>query len=220
MPRLTLVVEYDDAAPIEVGYGTEVVVRTPKRSAEGALRIIEGTGKLVSVEFGDALHDADDDESTGVGVRRVAADGNVTEMDFDAPERVVALFVHSFSKLFEQHPTAENYVQLEVRRAGEDAGYIVTVQRSDRKSPHELRVAAEAQRDEAEILLREMVAQHCADDGTIHGSPYTLQAFCLSTNADALQYLVGRGQAVEVYDGLGRQYYARWPEPVADDAKE
>lgn len=79
-------------------------------------------------------------------------DGNGFDIDLLVPHEISAVLVHSFRAVLDEHgDAAPNYVEMAVDYEGDR--YAVIVLRPGRKTPHQLRAEAEAERD----ALREQV---------------------------------------------------------------
>lgn len=83
-------------------------------------------------------------------------DGNVKMTLEDAQERV--LFLSQMLRLWFEGVGGINYVETQIITKGGEAEYILTLQKNHKPTPHEFRLTAERERDEAYALLRTLGA--------------------------------------------------------------
>lgn len=94
-----------------------------------------------------------------VAFRRVLVENGAVDVDLDVDPNVIATLYASLAKLLHDAP---NYVEarVSIKPARERVPYVVTVQREDRPTPHELREQAEARLGEYDRLLARLMDEY------------------------------------------------------------
>lgn len=69
------------------------------------------------------------------------------DMSMDAPKHLAATLIAGARTIFSENPDAENYVEYDVYDREYHQPYLVTVARGQDRTPHQLRLAADAARD-------------------------------------------------------------------------
>lgn len=97
-----------------------------------------------------------------IGVEPEGEDGIVFR--FGTPEALGNLLVQSCREVLAAQPEAANYLEWTMHEKDASASYVLSVARSKRQTPHELRMKAEAKVDAARVVLNDMLATTPRDD--------------------------------------------------------
>lgn len=84
-----------------------------------------------------------------------------------APEWITRTFITMFEQLIDEHPSAENYVELNAFEPGDTRKWSVIVCRPEGRTPHQLRSDAEAQRDRYATVLAKVSSGDIVCDGGV-----------------------------------------------------
>jgi hypothetical protein len=86
-------------------------------------------------------------------MRGLTVERGKLELNLIPPREIVAVWVHAAREMLGDAP---NYVEMEVKLAGEVEGFAFVLQRVGKLTPHEARQQAEAERDTWRELVREL----------------------------------------------------------------
>ncbi|MGP4092972.1 hypothetical protein [Nonomuraea sp. KM90] len=86
-------------------------------------------------------------------MRSLTVEDGKLELNLIPPREIVAVWVHAAREMIGD---AENYVEMEVKLAGEVERFAFVLQRVGKLTPHEARQAAEGRADQAEAALADL----------------------------------------------------------------